>query len=487
VPKLKDKEIQARKCLNVLGRFLKEDLSMTEKKFDSHDRAFICRSDNGNEYRVYWSWAVITRYDPNGAIFNDADFFVTVNKVEENAWVVRTAKRKNRETHGKENRIWLDDDDLGDPIPLNPGLTTDGERKEKSASNVDSHNEWLYFKTSEVDALVNSIKTKPFVILAGISGTGKTQLARTVADELVNNQVITWAHEDGYYRVKMLTNTVEDKISFTPVRPDWTDNKKIWGYLNPLEEIDDGSKRKLFYATDILRLLIRAQSDSENDYFIILDEMNLARVEYYFSDILSLMESSGEEVNLHSEGNNVVDAKDRETQIKPNITFPKNVKIIGTVNVDETTFAFAPKVLDRAFVLEFLDADYGLLLQSPSDEKVLEFCNKLKRILEPINLHFGYRTVKEMKAFIGNTSNSDPEEHFDFLLKAKVLTKLHGTISDLENPLKELLQLCLKPGKKLEDYQESKEKNDEAKYPESAKKIDSMLRRLEGSGFTSFF
>ena len=399
------------------------------------------------------------------------------------AWIVETDGKKDKPIVAQKC-IQLTDDEMGDPIPLN-GRPQEQPENHLENTNIDtkqdnSEEELLFFKKSEVRALINSIKSKPFIILAGISGTGKTQLARTVAHKWVTdgepiNPVNPWEWivDGDYYTLDKLSNYSTDQVSFTPVRPDWTDNKKIWGYLNPLEEIEvDGSKKKSFYATDILRLVIRAEQYPDKDYFIILDEMNLARVEYYFSDILSLMESPGETVSLHSE-ENVVDAKS-QVIIPSEINFPSNIKIIGTVNVDETTHSFAPKVLDRAFVLEFLDADYELLFQGESDDITLNFCNDLKEILKPVNLHFGYRTVREIKKYI-KKSGSEPTDTFDFLLKSKVLPKLHGTISDLEIPLKHLLTFC-KP-----------DDNNKSIYPESFKKIESMLQRLEDSGFTSFF
>ena len=131
-----------------------------------------------------------------------------------------------------------------------------------------------------------------------------------------------------------------------PVRADWNDSRGLLGFWNPIFD--------RYERTDLIDLLLRAADDLEHPYFVILDEMNLARVEYYFSDFLSAMES-GEPIPLHSD-----DALD-ET-VPASLQLPPNVFVVGTVNIDETTHAFSPKVLDRASVIEFND----VLILTPS-------------------------------------------------------------------------------------------------------------------------
>ncbi|MCM8789382.1 MAG: hypothetical protein NC907_06305, partial [Candidatus Omnitrophica bacterium] len=164
----------------------------------------------------------------------------------------------------------------------------------------------IFYKTDKtsspysIPSILNALHTKPFLILAGISGTGKTQIARLIAsamstqngdikiDELVeklskyiNEKLILMEnYEAGIQK--------SEKVAFLPVRPDWNEPKKMWGYYNPLTG--------LFYPTDGLITLLNAYrnfvtGEKQSRYFIILDEMNLARVEYYMSDLLSLMEN----------------------------------------------------------------------------------------------------------------------------------------------------------------------------------------------------
>ena len=113
-----------------------------------------------------------------------------------------------------------------------------------------------------------SLKTKPFVILTGISGTGKTKIAQIFADYIC---------QDAEKSEK------EKRITFISVRPDWFDNKGLLGFYNILDET--------YHETPLLNLLIEAGNNPDIAYFVILDEMNLAKVEQYFSDFLSIMES----------------------------------------------------------------------------------------------------------------------------------------------------------------------------------------------------
>lgn len=122
-----------------------------------------------------------------------------------------------------------------------------------------------------------------------------------------------------------------------PVGANWTENRNIVGYYNVLT--------KEYQHTQSLDLILKASNDISKPYFLILDEMNLSHVERYFSDFLSAMESE-EKIPLHK-------ATDEDIGVPKELEIPKNIFIVGTVNIDETTYMFSPKVLDRANVLEF--------------------------------------------------------------------------------------------------------------------------------------
>jgi 5-methylcytosine-specific restriction protein B len=180
--------------------------------------------------------------------------------------------------------------------------------------------------------IAKSLLSKPFLILAGPSGSGKTREAIQLA--------------------KLLCDA--DFWAVVAVGADWTDNRHVVGYLNPLKTIDGKSDGLPVYeATEILKLLMHANDPEHRHlpHFLILDEMNLSHVERYFADFLSAMELGDKEgaIKLHAAGL----AKSREgLDVPGQIDFPQNLFVIGTVNIDETTYMFSPKVLDRANVLE---------------------------------------------------------------------------------------------------------------------------------------
>lgn len=188
-------------------------------------------------------------------------------------------------------------------------------------------------------SLINSLLAKPFVILTGNSGTGKTKLAELFAQ---------WLCGPSTYR-----------YSLVPVGADWTDSRNVLGFVNHLRLIEckdsAGGVRSLpFYqTTPILDLVLAANREPAVPFFLILDEMNLSHVERYFADFLSAMESRDGMLLLHREGESLPRAMNSDADVPEMLALPKNIFVIGTVNIDETTYMFSPKVLDRANVIEF--------------------------------------------------------------------------------------------------------------------------------------
>jgi len=330
----------------------------------------------------------------------------------------------------------------------------------------------LYFPAEVVSNYLLALQTKRFVILTGISGTGKTQLALSVAR---------------YFQPRADSCTVE------AVRPDWTDHRGLLGYFNPL--------LGRYVSTPFLDLVLRARSEEEEarqegrdpqPFFAVLDEMNLARVEHYFSDFLSALES-GEALRLHDEDG---------IAIPRSLNVPRNLFFTGTVNVDESTYMFSPKVLDRAFTLELNEVDLdglssldgagdGLRLDrfperlvfrgSPCsadwehlDQEPKRIVKDLNDLLAQENRHFGYRVATEIARFVtlaGEQGNGEEGQRaaLDLALLQKVLPKLHGTQQELEELLGKLLHF-----------------GSEATLARFTAKIERMRRRLERQGFTSF-
>lgn len=215
----------------------------------------------------------------------------------------------------------------------------------------------FHFTPAQVAAFYAALKTKGFVILSGLSGTGKTKLAQLFAELLCPCRKCHKSKEEteGEMQAESQKQTEGECKTcthlFLSVRPDWRDSKALLGYYNPLT----GN----YESTPLLRFLQQAcedyknNKDKANPYFVILDEMNLAHVEYYFADFLSVLESGRDEegwtkeaLRLHSFSQSLRDQDGNE--IPPTLPLPPNLYIIGTVNIDETTYMFSPKVLDRA-------------------------------------------------------------------------------------------------------------------------------------------
>ncbi|MCY3699987.1 MAG: hypothetical protein OXH46_10220 [Gemmatimonadetes bacterium] len=326
-----------------------------------------------------------------------------------------------------------------------------------------------------------------------------------------------------------------------PVRPDWVDNRGLLGYFNPLSNE--------YSTTPFLSLLLEAQAEEQraekegrdpHPFFVVLDEMNLARVEHYFSDFLSALES-GEPVPLH-ESEEVEEGRTESGAVVPRqLRVPNNVFFTGTVNVDETTYMFSPKVLDRAFTIEFdrvdldgfttgahADGEAGLSLDSgdgglrltpyrkPKRSDWLKFSDlgggrfhrtllELHGILEEEHRHFGYRVANEIARFVNlaHERSADGEAAaqiaFDLALLQKVLPKFHGTQQELEPILRRLASaLGATPSDSSEDVpagtsfagvEPGTEANVDGRtmrFPRTVAKIRRMLKRLEQRGFAGF-
>lgn len=330
---------------------------------------------------------------------------------------------------------------------------------------------------------INSLLSKPFVILSGNSGTGKTRIASRFAKYLEKK------NDSGIINHLLI-----------PVGADWTDNTKILGYYNPLADNRTGKYEK----TDVFKFIELAGANPEIPFFLILDEMNLSHVERYFSDFLSKMElldytKPAEKVYFDITGYGKLE-------------LPKNLFITGTVNIDETTYMFSPKVLDRANVIEFkpdMDDVLNNLFGTSSDdeEKIsdpgvaegfMQLANEVRsgtippevqpilsdiktillslyKELEKCGFEFAYRTVKEIRLYaiaayktaVGEKPTAT--EIADVQILQKILPKIHGNKKQIGNLLDEL--------EKLFTEQELKE---------SGKKIQQMKDKLNRFQYASF-
>ena len=345
-----------------------------------------------------------------------------------------------------------------------------------------------------------SLKSKPFVILAGTSGTGKTRLVKLFAEAV--GATSKESGGNGHYKL-------------VSVRPDWSDSSDLFGHVNLKGEFVPGA---------IIDFIKDASEHKDYPYFLCLDEMNLARVEYYLSDFLSIIETrrnvSGEiltdEINLD---------KAAEKNYK-HLMLPENLFIVGTVNMDETTFPFSKKVLDRANTIEFsyvdLEPDFDeqsdtvypvpqsneflkseyIVLKSDIKEShknlVKKICTELQainEILQSANAHVGYRVRDEIVFYMLNNDSAgllDYEDALDNEIMQKILPRIQGS----SVAIKELLSALFK--KFAGDYTGLSQNlvwkqmqtfidNKKCVYKHSAEKICYMMRRYEEDGFTSYW
>lgn len=314
-------------------------------------------------------------------------------------------------------------------------------------------------KTDYSRRYITSLLAKPFVILTGNSGTGKTRISKRFAKYLEVRD------EDG-----------EPNWLLVPVGADWTDNTKVLGFFNPLA---DGGKGA-YEETGILKLIKRANAHPDVPYFLILDEMNLSHVERYFADLLSHMETIGEDNLIVLDGYENKDADEADSAKLP---YPKNLFVIGTVNIDETTYMFSPKVLDRANVIEFKPGKEDVLrwftaaegaaditiaasgvaqsflrlaedirgdndhISSDDFAAITEKFGKLYDALEICGFEFAYRTVREVRRYVNAAHEFDVEGYdlrraIDEQIVQKILPKLHGSRREIGDLLDELTKLC---------------------------------------------
>ena len=346
-----------------------------------------------------------------------------------------------------------------------------------------------------------SLKSKPFVILAGTSGTGKTRLVKLFAEAVGANT------SNGHYKM-------------VSVRPDWSDSSDLFGHVDLNGKFIPGA---------IIDFVKRAELDLVHPYFLCLDEMNLARVEYYLSDFLSVIETrdfqSGHIVSEPLVSDTYYGSDTTAAGRYGIVPFPENLYVIGTVNMDETTFPFSRKVLDRANTIEFsfvdlmppmewsdaspislnlsndfLKSEYLLLAQcSNQHETVSAYClelQKLNHILQKANAHVGYRVRDEIIFYLLNNKKADllPEnEAMDHEIMQKILPHIHGSSASIKNMLCDLFRVCAGDyeGQNTESNLSSKmmktAQKPDCKYAKSAQKIAFMVRRFEEDGFTSYW
>ena len=371
---------------------------------------------------------------------------------------------------------------------------------------------------------ITAIKSKPFLLLAGISGTGKSRIVRELA------RACWYEHTEEYNEHK------PKNFEMVQVKPNWHDSSELIGYVSRV------SGKSEYIIGDFLKFIVKAWNDPDVPYFLCLDEMNLAPVEQYFAEFLSVMESrknvSGKIVTdaivkkskddwyrvLISELTN--DKKLQDQFLNEGISIPQNLIVVGTVNMDETTFSFSRKVLDRAMTIEMNEVDLkGGLTNRHENIGKIEFadiigkavegvdvyaahkgvCDKAITYLKSINaaldktpFKVAYRTRNELLLYVvNNLSWKTDDELEDFVIARaldeitcmKILTRIEGDETKVSANFLDNLGNAIKSGLVEIDkdlLQANKSHKGDAYQPISLDKLDEMKERLK-SGYTSFW
>jgi hypothetical protein len=329
-----------------------------------------------------------------------------------------------------------------------------------------------------------SILSKPFVLLTGLTGSGKTQIALKFGQWLGDARRLVVA-----------------------VRPDWTGPESLFGYENALS-VPDNNGRLDWFVPPALEFMLRAVHHQDEPHLLVLDEMNLAHVERYFADFLSGMESGEPTLpNLIKEGAHWrVNALDPEP-----VPIPRNLWVVGTVNVDETTYAFSPKVLDRAQTIEFRvatddlnpdaarpsvaaaappaflasmlhmsrDPEWQVAHRASDRTLLVDSLKVLHKLLGEHDLEFGHRTLTEALRFSATyyaLSGSDWLDSLDLIVLQMILPRIHGSRPRVEPVLMALEAYCTNPETASKD----------PRLPLSLTKVLRMLRIVRANQFVSF-
>ena len=387
------------------------------------------------------------------------------------------------------------------------------------------------YQTDNVNDLyrpyITAIKSKPFLLLAGISGTGKSRIVRELARAC-------WEEGSEEYKVQKPKN-----FEMVQVKPNWHDSSELIGYVSRV------SGSPVFVAGDFLKFMAKAWENPEVPHFLCLDEMNLAPVEQYFAEYLSVVESR----KCNEDGVITTDPIlkkcdeqwyfDLTAQLTTNdeirsqfntdgIAIPQNLIVVGTVNMDETTFSFSRKVLDRAMTIEMNEADlYGGLTDRYEKIGKLEagnligtavegvdvyqenkdVCDAALKYLEAVNTQLegtpfkvAYRTRNEFLLYVVNNlpynkdkdGNEIPQNEviaraLDEITSMKILSRMEGDATKIDTLLNRLSTTISEQLKAVSEREYSEKKNDSQKvYSVSLAKLKDMKDRLSG-GYTSFW
>ena len=367
---------------------------------------------------------------------------------------------------------------------------------------------------------ITAIKSKPFLLLAGISGTGKSRIVRELARAC-------WDEGTEEYNAQKPKN-----FQMVQVKPNWHDSSDLIGYISRV------SGKAEYVAGDFLRFVAKAWEDEDTPYFLCLDEMNLAPVEQYFAEYLSVVESRkshedgtvttdpilekiDEEWYFNLTASLTTDENVRKQFNESGISIPQNLIVVGTVNMDETTFSFSRKVLDRAMTIEKNEVDlHGGLTERNEQigklgkaelignavegadvyagnkdvcEKVLTYLDAVNAVLNGTPFKVAYRTRNEFLLYVVNNLPYNKDENetelepgyvvaraLDEITSMKVLSRIEGDDTKVSDEFIDRLSKTIEDGLKAVSGEE------QIITSISLAKLKEMKAKL-ASGYTSFW
>ena len=376
------------------------------------------------------------------------------------------------------------------------------------------------YASSPYRTYITAIKSKPFLLLAGISGTGKSRIVRELARAC-------WDEGTEEYNAQKPKN-----FQMVQVKPNWHDSSDLIGYVSRV------SGKAEYVAGDFLRFVAKAWEDKDTPYFLCLDEMNLAPVEQYFAEYLSVVESRkshedgtvttdpilekiDEEWYFNLTASLTTDENVRKQFNESGISIPQNLIVVGTVNMDETTFSFSRKVLDRAMTIEMNDVDlHGGLTERNEQigklgkaelignavegadvyagnkdvcEKVLTYLDAVNAVLNGTPFKVAYRTRNEFLLYVVNNLPYNKDENetelepgyvvaraLDEITSMKVLSRIEGDDTKVSDEFIDRLSKTIEDGLKAVSGEE------QIITSISLAKLKEMKAKL-ASGYTSFW
>lgn len=413
-----------------------------------------------------------------------------------------------------ELRIKKADDGIFDIEITNVNTPYDDGKEKGLEENVTTK------KASIFRPYITAIKSKPFLLLAGISGTGKSRIVRELA-KACRDEVL-----EAYGAQK------PKNFQMVQVKPNWHDSSDLIGYVSRV------SGKAEFVAGEFLKFIAKAWEDTETPYFLCLDEMNLAPVEQYFAEYLSVIESRKSQEDGTVTTDPILEKADEEWYFnltasltsnedirkqfnEEGICIPQNLIVVGTVNMDETTFSFSRKVLDRAMTIEMNEVDlYGGLTDRNEHigklgkaeligyavegvdvyaankevcEMVLKYLEAVNEVLEGTPFKVAYRTRNDFLLYVVNNLPYNKGENdeelpqgyvvaraLDEITSMKILSRIEGDDTKVSDNFLDSLSKTIEEGLKAVSGEENAVKSI------SLAKLKEMKDKLV-SGYTSFW